>query len=159
MPSRPDDGEPAGVERPTLVLTPHDGEYERLAGNPVTADRIASARRLAAATRCVVLLKGPTTVVAEPAGRVRLVRSGDQRLATAGTGDVLAGIVGALCAQHVRPADGAALGAYLHGRAAALGSPHGLVAGDLPGLLPRAVADVAAGVRLPTEPRRSPARP
>ena len=80
------------------VLTPHDGEFGLLTGQRPGADRFAAARRLAADTRAVVLLKGPATVVADPAGDVRVVATGDARLATAGTGDVLAGIIGALLA-------------------------------------------------------------
>lgn len=117
------------------VLTPHDGEYERLAGRPPGADRLAAARELAAATGAVVLLKGPTTVVADPEGDALLVRSGDARLATAGTGDVLTGLVAALLALGAPPLRAAAAAAHLHGRAATLGPEHGLVASDLPGLL------------------------
>ena len=71
------------------MLTPHDGEFARLAGGPPGDDRVAAARGLAASTGAVVLLKGPTTVVADPDGRALLVTAGDARLATAGTGDVL----------------------------------------------------------------------
>ncbi len=122
------------------VLTPHDGEFERLTGRRPSADRLADTRSLAAATGAVVLLKGPTTVVADPAGAVRVVTAGDARLATAGTGDVLAGIIGALLARGVAPLDAAALGAHVHGRAAGFGPSHGLMAGDLPDLIPRALA-------------------
>ena len=83
------------------VLTPHDGEYERLTGRRPGPDRFDAARSLAAASRSVVLLKGPTTVVADPEGRVGVCTTGDARLATAGTGDVLTGIVGALLARGV----------------------------------------------------------
>lgn len=124
------------------VLTPHDGEYEHLMGQRPGPDRLDAARRLAAVSASVVLLKGATTVVAEPAGRVRLVTTGDARLATAGTGDVLSGVIGALLAQGMPAFDAAAAGAWLHGRAARLGSPDGLVAGDLPALMPRAIAEV-----------------
>jgi ADP-dependent NAD(P)H-hydrate dehydratase / NAD(P)H-hydrate epimerase len=118
------------------VLTPHDGEYERLAGRPGGPDRIASARDLAARTGATVLLKGPTTVVADPSGRVILSDAGDDRLATAGTGDVLAGVVGAYLAQGLDGPEAAAAGAFVHGRAGHLGWRHGLVAGDLLDLLP-----------------------
>jgi NAD(P)H-hydrate epimerase len=118
--------------REPTVLTPHDGEFARLAGGPPGADRIAAARRLAADARATVLLKGPTTVVAEPGGgRVALSTAGDARLATAGTGDVLSGIVGALLAQGLGPLEAAAGGAFLHGRAAAAGPARGLVASDV----------------------------
>ncbi|MEO6317583.1 MAG: NAD(P)H-hydrate dehydratase, partial [Acidimicrobiales bacterium] len=82
--------------RPATVLTPHDGEHERLTGERPGADRLDAARRLSASTGAIVLLKGPTTVVAAPDGRVRIVAIGDGRLATAGTGDVLSGTIGAL---------------------------------------------------------------
>ena len=136
---------PAG----STVLTPHAGEYQRLAGAPVGDDRVASARTLAAATATVVLLKGPQTVVADPSGRAAVINNGGPWLATAGTGDVLAGIIGALVAQGVPPFEAAAAGAFLHGRAAHLagswfgegpktGNP-GLVAGDLIDALPSAL--------------------
>ena len=125
------------------VLTPHDGEYARLAGAPPGPDRLDAARSLAAEAGVVVLLKGPTTVVADPSGAVRIVTSGDERLATAGTGDVLSGTIGALLAQGVAPLDAAAAGAWLHGRAARLGPRHGLVASDLLHLLPLALAEVS----------------
>ena len=124
------------------VLTPHDGELARLTGEVPPADRIGAARDLAAATGGVVLLKGTTTVVADPEGEVRIVTAGDARLATAGTGDVLSGIIGALLAQGVGALEVAAAGAWLHGRAGAHGPSHGLVAGDLVDLLPKALAEV-----------------
>lgn len=113
------------------VLTPHDGEFERLTGHRPGIDRIADVRALAAATDSVVLLKGPTTVVADPHGAARLVTSGDPRLATAGSGDVLAGIVVALLAAGIDALDAAAIGAHLHGRAGAASARHGAVASDV----------------------------
>jgi NAD(P)H-hydrate epimerase len=130
-------GRSAGeVTGPHVVLTPHDGEFARLAGQPPGPDRIAAARDLAAHLGAVVLLKGGPTVVASPAGHVLVVATGDARLATAGTGDVLAGVIGALAARGVAPFEAAAAGAFLHGAAGALGWRDGLVAGDLLGLLP-----------------------
>jgi ADP-dependent NAD(P)H-hydrate dehydratase / NAD(P)H-hydrate epimerase len=126
--------------RHPVVLTPHDGEFARLAGGPPGPDRIAAARRLATDTGATVLLKGPTTVVAEAGGgRVALSTTGDARLATAGTGDVLSGIVGALLAQGLGPLEAAAGGAFLHGRAAAAGPARGLVASDVVAGLPAAL--------------------
>jgi len=125
--------------RAPVVLTPHDGEYELLAGRRPGADRLAAARALAAAG-ATVLLKGSTTVVAAPDGAARFVTSGDARLATAGTGDVLAGMVGALLAQGLAPLEGAALAAQVHGMAGALGPPVGLIAGDLLGAIPAVLA-------------------
>ena len=121
-------------EAPT-VLTPHDGEFEALVGRPPGDDRIDAARSLAAGTRATVLLKGPTTVVADPDGSVLLVRAGDARLATAGTGDVLTGLVAAHLALGAEPGRGAAAAAQLHGLAASLGAPRSLVASDLPDLV------------------------
>ncbi len=132
----------AAVVGPSTILTPHDGEFVRLAGSAPGADRIRSCRELSARLGCVVLLKGPTTVVAEPGGGVLVSTAGDVRLATAGTGDVLACVVGALCARGVPPFEAAACAAHLHGAAALLGAREGFVAGDLPGLLPGAWAAV-----------------
>jgi NAD(P)H-hydrate epimerase len=120
------------------VLTPHEGEFARLAGSSPGGDRFEAVRALAAATGAVVLLKGPTTLVAEPGGEVLVTTTGDARLATAGTGDVLTGVVAALLAGGVEPARAAAFGAFLHGRAGALGFRHGLVASDLLDHLPTA---------------------
>jgi ADP-dependent NAD(P)H-hydrate dehydratase / NAD(P)H-hydrate epimerase len=123
-------------EAPT-VLTPHDGEYTLLTGTRPGRDRLEAARRLSADVGAVVLLKGPATVVAEPGGRALVVTAGDERLATAGTGDVLAGIIGALLAQGLPGFAAAAAGAWIHGQAGRLGPARGLVAGDLPDLVPR----------------------
>jgi NAD(P)H-hydrate epimerase len=127
-----------GVRMAPTVLTPHDGEYARLTGSPPTADRLASARQLAAQLGAVVLLKGPLTAVATHEAAcpdVLLSAAGVPALATAGTGDVLSGIIGAFLARGVAPHESAALAAHAHGRAAAGGRPQGLVAGDLPDLV------------------------
>jgi NAD(P)H-hydrate epimerase len=124
--------------RAATVLTPHDGEYSLLTGAPPDPDRVVAARRLAADANCVVLLKGPATVVAEPDGRALVVATGDVRLATAGTGDVLAGLIGRLLAGGVDAFEAAAAAAWVHGTAGTRGRRIGLVAGDLPAL----VADV-----------------
>lgn len=121
------------------VLTPHDGEYALFTGQRPGADRIAAARDLADRLGATVLLKGPTTVVADADGEVLLVDHGDERLATAGSGDVLAGIVGRLLAVGVPPRRAAAAGAWIHAEAARLGPREGLLAGDLPDLLPAAI--------------------
>jgi hydroxyethylthiazole kinase-like uncharacterized protein yjeF len=113
------------------VLTPHDREFERLFG-PVGTDRIGAARRAARESGATVLLKGFATVVAEPSGRCYLNPIGAPALATAGSGDVLAGLVGSLLATGAEPGLAAASAAYLHAaagvRAAAAGP---VVAGDL----------------------------
>jgi NAD(P)H-hydrate epimerase len=121
--------------RAPTVLTPHDGEFARLLGALPGHDRIASALELARLMRAVVLLKGSTTVVASPSGQVLLSASGSSALSTAGTGDVLSGIIGAFCARGVEPFRAAALAAHVHGRAAGRGAREGLVAGDLPDLV------------------------
>ena len=118
------------------VLTPHEGEFSRLFGAP-GPDRIAAVVAAAARSGSVVLLKGPTTVVADPDGAVRLAAAGSPRLATAGTGDVLTGLIAALLARGVPALEAAGLAAHAHGAAAALGPSWGLVAGDLPPLLSR----------------------
>ena len=122
---------PLGPLGPHVILTPHDGEFARLAGAAPGPDRIAATRALAARLGCVVVLKGGPEVVANPDGRVLLVTTGDARLASAGTGDVLAGVIAAVAAAGVEPWLAAAAGAFLHGTAGALGWRHGLVAGDL----------------------------
>jgi len=126
------------------VLTPHDGEFARLAGAGPGQDRIAAARELARQSGSVVLLKGSATVVAAPDGTALVSNAGDQRLATAGTGDVLAGIIGALLAQGMDPLHAAAAGAFIHGRAGALGWQSGSVAGDLPWRIPGVREELAA---------------
>ncbi len=118
-----------------VVLTPHDGEFQRLMGSSPGPDRIRSAQLAAQSYHSVVLLKGPTTVVAAPDGRVLLSAAGDARLATAGTGDVLSGIIAAGLALGLEPFLAAGLGAELHGHAAQRGYTIGLVAGDLPELV------------------------
>jgi NAD(P)H-hydrate epimerase len=125
---------------PQVVLTPHDGEFARLAGNSPGPDRLGATRDLATRLGCTVLLKGGPTVVAGANGQAMVVASGDARLATAGTGDVLAGVIGALAARGVDPFHAAAAGAFLHGEAAVLGWREGLVAGDVADHLPEAIA-------------------
>ena len=119
-----------------VVLTPHDGEYERLMGEPPGDDRIAAARALAARAGVVAVLKGEAMVVAAPDGEVLVAASGDSRLATAGSGDVLTGITVALLAQGLDPWRAAGAGAWLLGAASELGWRRGLVAGDVAALLP-----------------------
>jgi hydroxyethylthiazole kinase-like uncharacterized protein yjeF len=129
------------------VLTPHDGEYEKLAATKEGGDsrpgldRVGAARSLASRLGAVVVLKGSTTAVATPRGECLLVTSGSARLATAGTGDVLSGVVGAFLARGLDPLHAAALAAHVHGRAAGLGLAEGLVAGDLPELVAKVLSN------------------
>ena len=127
------------------VLTPHAGEFARLTGAAPGADHIAAARGLAAACGAAVLLKGPTTVVADPGGEVLLAMAGSSRLATAGTGDVLSGAVGAFVARGLALTPAAALAAHVHGAAASLGPSEGMVAGDVADLLGRWLSGLRHG--------------
>lgn len=125
--------------RARLVLTPHEGEFIRLFGIAPGADRIGAVRAAAARARAVVLLKGATTLIAAPDGRVLANVHAVPELATAGSGDVLAGIIGGMLASGVSPFEAAAAGAWLHGEAGRLGGP-GLVADALVQQLPAALA-------------------
>lgn len=131
------------------VLTPHAGEFGRLSGvkpRDLDADRLGHARSLAATTRAVTLLKGSRTVIALPDGPVRINATGSPVLATAGTGDVLTGIIGGLLARGVDAPDAATAGAYLHGLAGLLAGAdrgEGMLAGDLVERIPDAVRRVA----------------
>jgi hydroxyethylthiazole kinase-like uncharacterized protein yjeF len=109
----------AGRTAPT-VLTPHAGEYRRLAGRPPGDDRVGAARRLAEQLGVTVLLKGNVTVIAEPAGRVFLNPAGQSWAATAGSGDLLSGVIGSLLAAGLAPGEAAAAAAFVHARAAGL---------------------------------------
>lgn len=129
-----------GRTAPTL-LTPHDRELARF-GTPAGPDRLGAARRLAADLGVHVLLKGDATVVAAPDGRARVNTTGTARLATAGSGDVLAGVVGALLAQGLDPLDAGSLGAHVHGLAGRRCSGG---AGSLVEAWPAAVAALGGG--------------
>jgi ADP-dependent NAD(P)H-hydrate dehydratase / NAD(P)H-hydrate epimerase len=109
----------AGRDAPT-VLTPHAGEFARLAGAPPGEDRVGATRKLADAFGATVLLKGNVTVIAEPGGPVYLNPAGQSWAATAGSGDVLSGMIGALLAAGLPPAEAAAAAAFVHAHAAAL---------------------------------------
>jgi hydroxyethylthiazole kinase-like uncharacterized protein yjeF len=130
-----------GRAAPTL-LTPHDREFARFGAEP-GRDRVGAARRLAADLGCTELLKGDATVVAGREGPAFVNATGTPWLATAGTGDVLAGIAGALLATGLEAALAGAVAAHLHGRAGQLAAERGpLLAGDLVRRLPEAVGRV-----------------
>jgi hydroxyethylthiazole kinase-like uncharacterized protein yjeF len=128
------------------VLTPHPGEMARLMGGTtaeVQEDRLGIAKEMAVQWGHVILLKGAHTVVAAPDGRVVILPFATPALATAGSGDVLAGAIVGLLAQGLAPFDAALVGAYVHGLAGQWASreigPAGSVAGDLLPRLPRAL--------------------
>ena len=134
------------------VLTPHPGEMSRLTGastREIQADRVGCAVRAAAEWNTITVLKGAHTVVATPEGRAAISPYANAGLASAGTGDVLAGVVAGLISQGVRPEAAAELGVFLHGEAGErvrddLGAA-GMVAGDLLAALPRVIRDLASG--------------
>jgi NAD(P)H-hydrate epimerase len=134
-------------DRPGLVLTPHLGELAALLGastEELGASYLVAARRAAEVTGQVVLLKGSSTTVAAPSGDTRAVVQGPPQLATAGTGDVLSGVIGALLAKGLEPFEAAYAGAWIHaeaGRLGALTAPQGILAGDLVDLVAEVAAD------------------
>ena len=119
------------------VLTPHEGEFERLLPGVLQAasSGLEAAREGAAKLGAAMLLKGPSTVIAEPAGLAAINTNAPPWLATAGSGDVLAGIIGGLLAQGLPAFEAALCGAFAHGAAGRIAGP-GLIAADLPEKLP-----------------------
>jgi ADP-dependent NAD(P)H-hydrate dehydratase / NAD(P)H-hydrate epimerase len=137
-----EDPRPVRERSAPTMLTPHDREFARF-GTEVGADRVAAARRLAADLGCAVLLKGEATVVADAGGAAFVNGTGTPWLATAGTGDVLSGIAGAVLATGLSGVEAGAVAAHLHGRAGQLAAQRGpLIAGDLVRRLPEAVGRV-----------------
>jgi hydroxyethylthiazole kinase-like uncharacterized protein yjeF len=150
-----DDGVPVVVDADALtdlpepfavpaVLTPHAGELARMLGvvrSDVERDQLRHARAAAERYGAVVLLKNRHSVVAEPGGRVRVTTVGPPWLATAGAGDVLGGVVGALLAAGLDPFDAASAGSWVHGAAAGLARPGGpVVAGEVARAVPELCA-------------------
>lgn len=128
------------------ILTPHPGEMAMLTGlsrADVQADRVNIAKKFAAQWQQIVVLKGAFTIVASPDGRATMLPFATPALATAGTGDVLAGTIVAMLAQKLTPYDAAIAGAYLHGLAGEIAEREigaaGVVAGDLLARLPIAI--------------------
>jgi hydroxyethylthiazole kinase-like uncharacterized protein yjeF len=135
-------GDPEAL-RGAAVLTPHAGEFSRAFG-PLGEDRVTAVRTAALRTGSVVLLKGADTIIARPDGMIAINDSAPPWLATAGSGDVLAGVIAGLLAQRMSAWDATLAGVWLHGRAAVESGP-GLVAEDLAPVLPRAFAAALAG--------------
>lgn len=141
-------GKAADLERmkPPLVLTPHPGESARLLGIPVEAarnERMMHAAGLAKMTGATVVYKGHQTLIAEPDGELALVPAGNPGMASAGSGDVLSGIIGALLARKLDPEMAASFGAYWHGLAGDLAAAElteeCMIAGDIIRFLPAAL--------------------
>ena len=129
------------VLREPAVLTPHEGEFERIFGDLLakSQNKIEAVRAAATTAGCTVLLKGPDTVIAAPDGRAIVNSHAPATLATAGSGDVLSGFIGGLMAQHLNSYKAAAAAAWLHGQAASKFGP-GLISEDLPELLSAALS-------------------
>jgi ADP-dependent NAD(P)H-hydrate dehydratase / NAD(P)H-hydrate epimerase len=134
----------AGRTAPT-VLTPHAGELARLLGcesAEIEEHRLACVRRAASLACAIVVLKGDDTIVADPDGRAAVSRGGASALATAGTGDVLSGVIGAYLSKHMDPFEAACAGVLVHARAGRLAAqrigPEGVIARDVIEALPQA---------------------
>jgi hydroxyethylthiazole kinase-like uncharacterized protein yjeF len=133
-------GEPERLKGQDAIVTPHAGEFAKLFGE---IEGTKAEQALEAARRCgaVVVYKGPDTIVAAPDGRVGFAPPAPAWLASAGTGDVLSGLIAALRARGVAAFDAACAGVWLHGRAAEIAGP-GLIADDLAAAIPRAIASL-----------------
>ncbi len=132
---------------PNSILTPHFAEFERLAGKPSDDfDRLERAKAFAQRYSVILVLKGHHTVVTFPDGRQFFNTSGNAGMATAGSGDVLTGLILSLLAQGYPPGQAAVLGVWLHGAAgdayARLNDPRTLIASDLPQYFPEAIEEL-----------------
>ncbi|PIS29771.1 NAD(P)H-hydrate dehydratase [Candidatus Saganbacteria bacterium CG08_land_8_20_14_0_20_45_16] len=133
-----------------VIITPHPGELARLINKSVSyvqSNRRKVAKEFAHDHKCIVVLKGTGTIVADPCGEVYINQTGNPGLATAGTGDVLSGMIGAFCAQGLVPFEAAILGVYSHGLAGDLAAREkgeiGLIASDVVEKIPYALRKVS----------------
>ncbi|MEO8176274.1 MAG: NAD(P)H-hydrate dehydratase [Sphingomicrobium sp.] len=131
-------GEPERLRGQDAIITPHEGEFERLFGK-IDGSKPERAIEAAARSGAVVIYKGPDTLVVAPDGRLGFAPPAPAWLASAGTGDVLAGLVAALRARGLAPFEAACAGVWLHGRAAEIAGP-GMIADDLAAAIPQALA-------------------
>jgi hydroxyethylthiazole kinase-like uncharacterized protein yjeF len=129
-----------------VTLTPHEGEFARLFEISASPSKLARAGVAAAACRATIVLKGPDTVIAHPDGRAAIQSAAPPDLATAGSGDVLSGVIAGFNAQGMPPFEAAAGATYVHAQAGAAFGP-GLIAEDLPELIPRVLAALQHGAR------------
>jgi hydroxyethylthiazole kinase-like uncharacterized protein yjeF len=133
-------GEPERLKAQDAIITPHAGEIVKLFGE-IEGTKVQRALEAARRSGAIVVYKGPDTIVAAPDGRVGFAPPAPAWLASAGTGDVLSGIIAALRARGMAAFDAACAGVWLHGRAARIAGP-GLIADDLAAAIPGAIASL-----------------
>jgi ADP-dependent NAD(P)H-hydrate dehydratase / NAD(P)H-hydrate epimerase len=131
-------GDPARLRGQEAILTPHEGEFHKLFGD-IPGTKAERALEAASRSGAVIVYKGPDTLVAAPDGRLGFAPPAPAWLATAGTGDVLAGIIAAMRARGLDPFEAACAGVWVHGRAAELAGPQ-MIADDLADAIPKALA-------------------
>jgi hydroxyethylthiazole kinase-like uncharacterized protein yjeF len=131
-------GDPERLKGQEAILTPHEGEFHKLFGE-ITGSKAERAIEAASRSGAVIVYKGPDTLVAAPDGRLGFAPPAPAWLATAGTGDVLAGIIAALRARGLEPFEAACAGVWIHGRAAELAGPQ-MIADDLAEAIPKTLS-------------------